>query len=721
MKIFKLLVSFLALVAVFTACEEDIITNYAFQDISAPQNVAANFDVTQDDSGLVTITPVGEGASSFMITSGIEGDTPVTVNAGESANFTYTEGEYLVKIVATGATGLTSEYNQSLTIAFTAPENLAFETQVSGLTATVTPTADNAAQFDVYFGLGDDEEPVTIMAGESASYEYAEAGTYAIRVVAKAASVTTLELTKSVLVAGAVEPIVLPITFDDPEVNYDFVTFNGANFEVVTNPDLSGANTAATNVGAITNTGNEYEGGTFELGTPVDFSGSNKTITMKFWSDTPTPVLLKFEGGVSGERQTEVVKNHGGTGWEVLTFDFATEAIKSYIDGTQGVGEAFVPDGQYAKMTIIIDGPGKLAGTFYIDDISQPDVTDNTVPQFPITHDNNNVVYDYVGFGAADYGAIPAMVIDNPDKSGINTTAKVLSIEKPAGAQTYAGASLKLNGPIDFSSGTTVRIMVWSPRVGTPILFKIEDTSSPADANGNPTVFAEVQQTTTVAQAWEELSFDMTSSQSFSTSENYDRVITFPDFGSEGQGETYYFDEYEVGEAAKKLPQLPITNENSDVVYDYAGFGAADYGAIPVMVIDNPDKSGINTTAKVVSIEKPAGAQTYAGASLKLAGPIDFSSGTTIQVKVWSPRAGTPILFKIEDTSSPADGNGNPSVFVEVQQSTTVAEAWEELSFDLTSSGSFSTSINYDNVILFPDFGSEGLGETYYFDDIAQQ
>jgi hypothetical protein len=74
---------------------------------------------------------------------------------------------------------------------------------------------------------------------------------------------------------------------------------------------------------------------------------------------------------VNGERQCEVVANHGGTGWEVLTFDFSTDAVKSFIDGSQGVGEPFVPTGQYATLTLFVDGPGTTAGTFYMDDIVQ--------------------------------------------------------------------------------------------------------------------------------------------------------------------------------------------------------------------------------------------------------------------------------------------------------------------------------------------------------------
>ena len=52
--------------AAFVACEKNEVS-YAFQEISAPTNVEAVFDIAQDDSGLVTITPSGEGAQSFNV------------------------------------------------------------------------------------------------------------------------------------------------------------------------------------------------------------------------------------------------------------------------------------------------------------------------------------------------------------------------------------------------------------------------------------------------------------------------------------------------------------------------------------------------------------------------------------------------------------------------------------------------------------------------------
>ncbi|RXG15922.1 hypothetical protein DSM03_103107 [Leeuwenhoekiella aestuarii] len=479
MKILKLLVAFLAVVTVFTGCENDVITNYAFQDISAPTGVTANFGITQDDTGVVTITPVGEGASTFTIYFGVEGSEPETINAGETASYTYTEGAYLIRIVATGSTGLTSEFNQVVKVSFTAPENLSFETVVSGLTAVVTPTADNATMFDVYFGANDDEEPVTVMADASAEFTYAEPGEYSVRVVAKGASVNTIELTKVVTITGAVDPIVLPITFDDPTVNYAFGTFNGASFEVVTNPDLSGANMTESNVGAITNSGAQYEGGAFTLGTPVDFSGANKTITMKFWSNVEVPVLLKFEGGVDGERQNEITKTHSGSGWETLTFDFATEAVKSYIDGNQGVGEPFVPTGQYATMVIFVDGPGTTAGTFYVDDIEQTGgATEPLMAATAPTAAEADVLSVF-----SDSYTDPASVNYFPNW-GQSTTYEQVDLNGNAaikyGNANYQG--IDLGGEFDASAYEFVHIDVWSADY-TTIPFFIIDTSGETPVN----------------------------------------------------------------------------------------------------------------------------------------------------------------------------------------------------------------------------------------------
>ncbi|MFZ0490140.1 MAG: hypothetical protein WAM00_07855 [Salegentibacter sp.] len=530
----------LAALLIFSCTKDD---ELASVDVALPSDISANFQIKQDNSGEVTIYPSAQGANQFTVDYGDGSEVSDTILPGDYLSHTYAEGNYDVLINAININGEAAQGTQNLEVSFLAPENLEVaitRDAAHPFVVNVQATADNAASFEVYFGDATDEEATPMMTGETVTHEYADKGTYTIRVVALSGGAATTEYTEDVTIEGATAPIELPITFDDETVNYAFGTFNGASFEVVDNPDVSGANATDSKVGAITNSGVAYEGGSFALGTPVDFSGDNKTITMKVWSDVALPVLLKFEGGVNGERQTEVSATHNGTGWEELTFNFATDAVKSYIDGSQGVGEPFVPTGQYESMVLFIDGPGETAGTFYIDDIAQTSVPK---PEFPITFESAEIDYTWSGFGASDFGAIPAEVVDNPDQSGIGTSDKVVKIEKPAGAQTWAGASMDLAGPVDFSNGTYVKMKVWSPRAGTPILFKMEDSTSPKDGNGNPTVFFEVQATTTVANAWEELTFDLTTYDGFSTDIPYDRVIIFPDFNNPGNGEVFYFDD----------------------------------------------------------------------------------------------------------------------------------------------------------------------------------
>ena len=167
---------------------------------------------------------------------------------------------------------------------------------------------------------------------------------------------------------GPAATFALPVNFDDT-VDYASKS-SGVSFEVVVNPKKSGINSTDTKVGAVTNNGDAYEALTFALDDAIDFSGSNKTITMKVYSETAYPVLFKLETGVNGERANEVEVNHGGTGWEELTFNF-NNARKSYVDGDPENGAAFVPTGQYDTFSIFLDFAGTTAGTFYIDDIKQ--------------------------------------------------------------------------------------------------------------------------------------------------------------------------------------------------------------------------------------------------------------------------------------------------------------------------------------------------------------
>ena len=307
MKYLKTLLVLILFGTAFVSCEKDEVS-YAFQEISAPTNVTANFDVTQDDSGLVTVTPSGEGAESFKVYWGESAnEDPEIVTPGGSLDHTYAEGEFKVRVVGVGSTNLTSEYQQMLTVSFSAPEELKVTIDQSSPNPNlikVSATAVNATLFDVYFGDVEDEEPTQLMPDETIEYTYEATGDYTVRVVAKGAGAATLEYSEEITIAEASGTIALPITFDDPTVNY-VENIDGA-FSVVDNSSKGGSNDTDSKVGAIENAGDAYEAIVVNLGTPVDFA-SNKKITIKLYSTTAIPIAMKFEGGVDGERENEVV------------------------------------------------------------------------------------------------------------------------------------------------------------------------------------------------------------------------------------------------------------------------------------------------------------------------------------------------------------------------------------------------------------------------------
>ncbi len=165
-----------------------------------------------------------------------------------------------------------------------------------------------------------------------------------------------------------------------------------------------------------------------------------------------------------------------------------------------------------------------------------------------------------------------------------------------------------------------------------------------------------------------------------------------------------------------QLPSIPIDFEPSTINYTYYDFG----GVVTNGSIPNPDASGENTSSQVLQLTKIAGAETWGGSAMPLEFPIDFTTnGNILSLKVYAPRANIPILLKVEDTSSPPNPDGSPSVFAQISISTINVNTWEVLDFDMALHPNFDLANNYNQIVLFPDFGSIGQGEVFYIDDIA--
>lgn len=123
--------------------------------------------------------------------------------------------------------------------------------------------------------------------------------------------------------------------------------------------------------------------------------------------------------------------------------------------------------------------------------------------------------------------------------------------------------------------------------------------------------------------------------------------------------------------------------------------------------ITNPDSvNDVNTSCKVGQIERTSN-NPFANNQIELDAKLDFNASGGFTMKVWSPTVGTNVLVKLEDM---ADAGS----FVEISAVTTVASAWEELTFPVAS----SESGKYDLIILFFELNTD-TAETYYIDDFA--
>ncbi len=264
------------------------------------------------------------------------------------------------------------------------------------------------------------------------------------------------------------EDIMLPITFDDPTVNNDVTAFGGASFAVVENPDVSGTNDKASNVGAITNSGAAFEGIFFDLSAQADFS-TNKSVTMNFWSESAVDVLLKLEQGTGAD--VEFVASHGGTGWEELLFTYDT-------------------DSAYTRLTLFVDGPGTTAGMFFIDDVIQIETpagagcTDTLIAatSVPVDFEGCETFLASDNFGAG----ITSEIVANPFQMGINTSDFVLQVDKADGADFFAGIQNTFASNFDLTTTDTFTAKIYSTKANVVFRFELALNPQTDPPTGNP-------------------------------------------------------------------------------------------------------------------------------------------------------------------------------------------------------------------------------------------
>jgi len=208
MKSFKYILNLFLITVFVIGCEqEDDLPDIS--NINEPTEVSALINVTPDNTGTVTITPLGKNVASFSVNFGDGSESSGTLEPGQSVQKVYPEGTFNIAITAEGINGKTTTVAQEIVVAFEVPQNLIATIENDAAVSrkvNVTATADFAMSYEVNFG-DDASTIVRANIGEEATFTYLEAGTYTITVTAFSAATQTVISTEEFVVTEISQPL----------------------------------------------------------------------------------------------------------------------------------------------------------------------------------------------------------------------------------------------------------------------------------------------------------------------------------------------------------------------------------------------------------------------------------------------------------------------------------------------------------------------------------
>ncbi|MEP3837430.1 MAG: hypothetical protein ABJM36_07270 [Algibacter sp.] len=380
MKTLKYILSTILIITLVWSCEEDAYGDTDFvNSITAPANISSAVSVTQDNTGLVTITPLGDGVATYTITPGDGSASTEGIIPGNRLEHVYEEGVYDATITAVGLNGLTTSITQNVVVSFKAPENLVVTIENDAAISkqvNVTATADYATSFAAYFGEPGKDDPVNFNIDEAISYQYTNAGTYTIRIVAMSAAIQTTEYVVEFEVTAILQPLEsAPSPFSSQN---DVISIFSDVYTDIADTDFFpnwGQSTVYTpfelNGDAMIQYSNlNYEG--INIGSPVDAT-SMETLHIDIWSAEDLSIdIYPLPGGVAPEDERFVTKQLLANQWnsfDIPLTDFSDQGLplenlmQFKFVGTPSGGLIFIDNLYFWKTA---SGPSPIEGTWMI-------------------------------------------------------------------------------------------------------------------------------------------------------------------------------------------------------------------------------------------------------------------------------------------------------------------------------------------------------------------
>ena len=369
MKTIKYLFSLCLMALTVWTCADDE-KNVDLNSATAPTELDIQFEITQDNSGLVTMTPLGEGAVSFDIAFGDDTPDPVSLEIGNNVSHTYSEGTYTVSMTGYGVTGLTSEITKELVVSFQAPTNLEVSIENDAAVSkqvNVTVNADFAVNYEVFSGESGVVDPVVANIGDTAVLQYSDAGFYDITIVVMGGAIETTTYVEENFEVTAIEAPVVSAPAPPARQPDDVISIFSAAYDDVEGTDYFpdwGQGSQGSSWAMFDLAGDEvlqyvnlsYQGIALAEGTTVDVSAMEYLHVDVWTTDAVTDIETNLINNAGGTvTQTPISQPLSAGEWTSLDIP-----ISDYTDQGQVVSEIF---------QLMFVGEPWAAGTVFIDNI----------------------------------------------------------------------------------------------------------------------------------------------------------------------------------------------------------------------------------------------------------------------------------------------------------------------------------------------------------------
>jgi hypothetical protein len=326
---------------------------------------------------------------------------------------------------------------------------------------------------------------------------------------------------------------------------------------------------------------------------------------------------------------------------------------------------------------------------------------------------NRNIHYGFIS-GNFDPAGIASVIgpAPNPDQTGINTSAFCAKYSRNASEQydviVFNPYAENFSDIEDFSNGTkSITMDVWSPNSNTVIQISFENSTLAQPDNFPTGRHSRFTATTSTTNQWETLTFtllDTPDTEIMATSVNQGVILINPD---SDDNITVYLDNF-MGPNHDCIG----ANANTQMLDDFECQRNGDYIFTHgnLQILENPDVSGINTSAKVGKYTRSDFTANDV-IIFKFDEPLALADNQLLSMKIWSSFS-KDVIISLQDEQ----GGDGPNSFNQ-NVSLPGNSAWQEFTFNY--SGQIPANIDITQAVILFAPEEAGFPYEFYYDDFS--